>query len=224
MLSLSRKEVGKMIEKFTGLPGVESYNLFSKEEYHDFSTVIARLHGNTDEKWHIGMGILMDYGSLGFFKGMADGNLCGMRQLNLAAPRLYVNEVSTQYKLVPHRVSQELFKELTTTEGEWRILAKEVKRIKWVSREVDTSIVRVAFESFQLNPSAIRLSRQANESITVAGDTVFLTVTQVKRLKEENIPVHLPVKKGEELGEPIDVDQLIEELTAREEKRYYQRG
>lgn len=213
-----------MIEKFTGLPGVESYNLFTEEEYLRSSAAIARLHGNTDEKWHIGMGILMDYGSLGFFRGMAAGNLCGMRQLNLAVPRLYVNEINTQYRLVPHKVSEDLVRELTTTEDGWKILTEEVKRIKWVSREVEMRTVRVALGSFQLNPRAIRIARKADESITVVSDTVFLTVAQIKMLKEEGIPVHLPVKEGKELGELINIDQLIEELTAMAEKKYYQRG
>lgn len=214
-----------MIEKFTGLSGVESYNLFTKEEYDQSGCAFVKFAGNNDEMWHMGHSVVMDYGPLFMRRGMADDvYICDKRQLNLAAPRLFINEVNVQYKQAPFIASEGELKKLTSSEESWRILAEEVRRIKWVSRAVDRSIVRVAFESFELNSRAISLSRQADESITVSGGAVYLTVLQVKKLKEAGIPIHPPVKPGEKLGEPINVDQLLEELTAKEEKNITRGG
>lgn len=211
-----------MIEKFTGLSGVESYNLFSDEEYQQSSSAFVRFVGNNDKMWHMGRSVVMDYGPLFVRSGMADDvYICGKRQLNLAAPRLYINKVSIQYKQAPFRPSEEELIQLTSANADWKVLVREVTKIRWVSREVESSTIHVALESFQRQPRALSIIRD-KEPITVSAGIVYLTVSQARRLQEEGIPIHPPVKPEEALSTPIDLDQVIEELKLRAEKRYYE--
>lgn len=72
-----------MTERFGGLPEIDSYNLFTEEEFHQSVGAVIKLEGNSVEKWHIGFGILLDYGPLGGREGMVgDTWLCGMRVLS----------------------------------------------------------------------------------------------------------------------------------------------